>query len=90
MEAIWAARHEMSVTLDDLLSRRTRSVLRKAESSAAAAGRVAEMLAPESGRDSADMQNEAHRFSDAVLGDLERAGLRDAGRREADVEQAAR
>jgi glycerol-3-phosphate dehydrogenase len=90
VEAIWAARHEMSVTLDDLLSRRTRSVLRKAESSAAAAGRVAEMLAPESGRDSADMQNEAHRFSDAVLGDLERAGLRDAGRREADVEQAAR
>ena len=90
VEAVWAARHEMSVTLDDLLSRRTRSVLRKAEGCAAAAGRVADMLAPESGRDAADMQREAHRFADAVLGDLERAGLRDAGRREANVEQAAR
>jgi glycerol-3-phosphate dehydrogenase len=90
VEAVWAARHEMSLTLDDLLSRRTRSVLRKAEASAAAAGRIAEMLASESGRDPADMQEEAHRFSDAVLGDLERAGLRDAGLREADAEQAAR
>jgi glycerol-3-phosphate dehydrogenase len=90
VEAIWAARHEMSLTLDDLLSRRTRSVLRRAESSAAASGRLAEMLAGELGRDPDDMRAEARRFSDAVLGDLERAGLRDAGLREADVEQVAR
>ena len=30
VEALWAARHEMAMTVDDVLSRRTRSVLRRA------------------------------------------------------------
>ena len=50
VEAIWAARHEMSLTVDDLLSRRTRSVLRRAEAAAAAAGGIAAMLATELGQ----------------------------------------
>ncbi len=36
------------------------------------------------------MQAEARKFSQAVIGDLDRAGLRDAGLREPDVKQAAR
>ena len=40
VEAIWAARHEMSLTVEDLLSRRTRSVLRKAESDSDRGGRA--------------------------------------------------
>ncbi len=90
VEAIWAARHEMSVTVDDVLSRRTRSVLRRAQGSADAAGAVATMLAGELGRDPDDMQAEARGFAQAVIADLDRAGLRDAGQREPDVEQAAR
>jgi glycerol-3-phosphate dehydrogenase len=89
VEAIWAARHEMSVTVDDVLSRRTRSVLRRAQGSADAAGPVATMLAGELGRDPDDMQAEAGRFAHAVIADLERAGLRDADQRKPDVEQAA-
>ncbi|MGO9344600.1 MAG: FAD-dependent oxidoreductase [Acidimicrobiales bacterium] len=90
VEAIWAARHEMSLTVDDLLSRRTRSVLRRAQASADAAGDIAATLAGELGRDAGDMQAEARKFSQAVIGDLDRAGLRDAGLREPDVKQAAR
>ncbi len=45
-EAVWAARHEMVVTLDDVLSRRTRALLQDRDSAAAAAPAVASLLAP--------------------------------------------
>jgi hypothetical protein len=48
------------------------------------------MLAGELGRDPDDMRAEARGFAQAVIADLDRAGLRDAGQREPDVEQAAR
>ncbi|MGK2949734.1 MAG: glycerol-3-phosphate dehydrogenase/oxidase [Acidimicrobiales bacterium] len=48
-EAVYAARHEMAVTLDDVLTRRTRARLQRRDASAAAAGAVADLIAPELG-----------------------------------------
>jgi glycerol-3-phosphate dehydrogenase len=45
-EAVWAAREEMTVTLDDLLSRRTRALLRDREATADAAPAAASLVAP--------------------------------------------
>jgi glycerol-3-phosphate dehydrogenase len=45
-EAAWAARAEMAVTLDDVLSRRTRAALRDGDAAARAAPAVASLLAP--------------------------------------------
>jgi glycerol-3-phosphate dehydrogenase len=49
-EVIWAARREMARTVEDVLSRRTRSLLLDARSSIEAAPRVASLLARELGR----------------------------------------
>ena len=38
VEAVWAARHEMAMTVDDVLSRRTRATLRQAEAAATGGG----------------------------------------------------
>ena len=64
-EAVYAARHEMAHTLDDVLSRRTRARLLARDASAAAAGDVAELLAPELGwsTDERDAQVAAYRAS---------------------------
>ncbi len=48
-EAVYAARHEMARTLDDVLSRRTRARLLARDGSARAADAVADLLAPELG-----------------------------------------
>jgi glycerol-3-phosphate dehydrogenase len=57
-EAVWAARHEMAVTLDDVLSRRTRSLLLDREATAAAAPGVARLLAGELGWDEGRVERE--------------------------------
>lgn len=46
-EAIFAVRHEMAVNLDDVLTRRTRSLLINRKAALAHARRVAELIAPE-------------------------------------------
>ncbi|HEY7104939.1 MAG TPA: glycerol-3-phosphate dehydrogenase/oxidase [Acidimicrobiia bacterium] len=48
-EAVYAARHEMAQTLDDVLSRRTRARVLDRDASADAAEAVATLLAPELG-----------------------------------------
>ena len=48
-EAIYAARYEMARTLDDVLARRTRSLILARDASRAAAPDVARLLAPELG-----------------------------------------
>jgi glycerol-3-phosphate dehydrogenase len=48
-EALYAARYEMATTVDDVLSRRTRSRLLARDATAAAAADVAALLAPELG-----------------------------------------
>ncbi|HXQ90847.1 MAG TPA: glycerol-3-phosphate dehydrogenase/oxidase [Acidimicrobiales bacterium] len=74
-EALWAVREEMAMTVDDVLARRTRSLLRRALASAEAAPAVAELLDPEWGRDGAAGAREAAAFADHARRDLARAGL---------------
>jgi glycerol-3-phosphate dehydrogenase len=52
-EVVWAARHEMARTVEDVLARRTRALLLDARASAEIAPRVAALLARELGRDAA-------------------------------------
>jgi glycerol-3-phosphate dehydrogenase len=75
VEALWSVRHEMAMTVDDVLSRRTRSILRRAVAAADAAPAVAELLAPEWGRDPADAARDAAHFAHQARSDLARAGL---------------
>jgi glycerol-3-phosphate dehydrogenase len=56
-EVVWAVRHEMARTVEDFLSRRTRSLLLDARASIEMAPRVAEVMAAELGLD-ADWQAE--------------------------------
>ena len=60
---VWAARHEMARTVEDVLSRRTRSLLLDAAASVDAAPEAARLLARELGRDDAwaSKQVEAYR-----------------------------
>jgi glycerol-3-phosphate dehydrogenase len=60
---VWAARHEMARTLEDVLARRTRSLLLDARASIVAAPDAASLLARELGRDAkwAGAQVEAYR-----------------------------
>ena len=50
-EAIWACRHEMARTVDDILSRSTRSLLFDASAASEAADSVAQIVAQDLGRD---------------------------------------
>ena len=50
-EVIWAARHEMARTVEDVLARRTRALLLDARASAEAAPEVARLMAGELGKD---------------------------------------
>jgi glycerol-3-phosphate dehydrogenase len=50
-EVVWAARHEMARTVEDVLARRTRSLLLDARASVEAAPRVAALLAAELEKD---------------------------------------
>jgi glycerol-3-phosphate dehydrogenase len=60
---VWAARHEMARTVEDVLARRTRSLLLDAAASVDAAPAAAQLLARELGRDAAwaSAQVEAYR-----------------------------
>ena len=78
-EIVYAARAEMAMSLDDVLARRTRAVLIDARHSAAAAGAVAELLAPELGWSPEQAAEQAATFAGAALAELEAAGLPAAG-----------
>jgi glycerol-3-phosphate dehydrogenase len=79
VEALWAVRQEMAMTVDDILSRRTRSTLRRAEAAATAAPEVADQLAPEWGRDPRDTRLEAAAYAAEIHRTLARAGLSPGG-----------
>ncbi len=55
-EVVWAVRHELARTVEDVLARRTRALLLDARASSSAAPRVAELMARELGFDQ-DWQN---------------------------------
>ena len=50
-QVVWAARHEMARTVDDVLARRTRALLLNAAAAIAMAPAVAKLMAAELGRD---------------------------------------
>ncbi|MGH9062511.1 MAG: FAD-dependent oxidoreductase, partial [Acidimicrobiales bacterium] len=58
-EAVYAARHEMAHTLIDILSRRTRALLRDRVATARAAPAVAALVAPELGWDGDESRRQA-------------------------------
>lgn len=65
-EAVYAARHEMARSVDDVLSRRTRARILDAAGAAAAADDVAGLIGPVLGLDSATQAAQAEAFRAAV------------------------
>ena len=63
-EAVYAARHELVVTLDDVLSRRVRGLLYDRGATAAAADSTARLIAPELGWDEARIRSEVEKFTE--------------------------
>ncbi|MEA3184339.1 MAG: glycerol-3-phosphate dehydrogenase [Ilumatobacteraceae bacterium] len=61
-EAVYAARWEMSVTLDDILSRRTRARLFDRPAAVGAAEDVARLIAAEMGWDDAEIERQVAQF----------------------------
>jgi len=62
-QVVWAARHEMARTVDDVLSRRTRMLLRDAQASVQMAPTVAALLAGELGRSPSWQHEQVERFN---------------------------
>ena len=62
-EAVYAAREEMAMTLDDVLARRTRSLLMDRDATLAASEPTASLLAHELGWDEAETQRQVNAFS---------------------------
>ena len=61
-EAVYAARYEMAVTLEDVLTRRTRAHLFDRPATMAAAPAVAELLATELGWDAAETSRQVEEY----------------------------
>lgn len=61
-EVVWAARHELARSVEDVLSRRTRALLLNARASQEMAPRVAALLAHELGFDDAWQQEQVESF----------------------------
>ena len=77
-EAVWAARHEMARSVDDVLSRRTRARLLDRRAAVAAADDVARLLAPHLGWDDDETARQAQAFrascaDEAAAGDVSEA-----------------
>jgi glycerol-3-phosphate dehydrogenase len=69
-EVIWAARHELARTVEDVLARRTRALFLDARAAIEAAPAVAALLACELGRDESWKENEIQRFREIASGYL--------------------
>lgn len=74
-EAVFAVRHEMARTVDDVLSRRTRARLLARDDSAAAADDVAELIAADLGWDAEAAAASAAEFRAGVAHERDAAGL---------------
>lgn len=69
-EVVYAARYEMAQCVDDVLSRRTRALLRDARSADEAARRTAVLLGEQLGWDAARVDAEVEHFAALVARDL--------------------
>ncbi len=74
-ELVYAAREEMACTLDDVLSRRTRARIQRAQPTMDAAAAVAALIAPDMGWNEQDVADQATRFVEATHKELLTAGL---------------
>jgi glycerol-3-phosphate dehydrogenase len=70
-EVVYAARYEMATSVEDVLARRTRALLRDAEAARTVARRTAGLLAAELGWDEARIENEIETFAKIVERDTE-------------------
>lgn len=77
-QIVWAARHEMARTVEDVLARRTRCLIFDAAASIEAAPRAAEILAIELGRDEAWKRAQVEAYTALARGYL-MPSLQDAG-----------
>ena len=79
-EVVWAVRHEMARTVEDFLSRRTRTLLLDARASIAMAPRVAALMAEALGRDAAWVDAQVEAYTTLAQGYLwERKSQRSVG-----------
>jgi glycerol-3-phosphate dehydrogenase len=74
-EAVYAVRHEMARTLEDVLSRRTRALLRERDATMDAAEQVAGLLAAELGWDATEIGAQVAAFRALAARERETAGL---------------
>ena len=74
-EAVYAVRHEMAGTVDDVLSRRTRARLQGRDASAAAAPAVADLIGPELGWSPEESADQAAAYVAAVEAERASADL---------------
>ncbi len=79
VEALYAARHEMAGSVDDVLDRRTRASLRDARAAARAAGDVAALIGPTLGWDDDQIAAAARAYAERVQAELVTAGLEPPG-----------
>ncbi len=71
-QALFAVRHEMARTLEDVLSRRTRALLLDSSAALRAAPRVAELMRGELGRDEGWVSAQTAQFASLVRADYSR------------------
>ena len=74
-EVVYAAREEMAGRLDDVLSRRTRAMIQRAQATMDAATAVATLIAPDMGWDENEVAEQVTRFTEACQKELLTAGL---------------
>jgi glycerol-3-phosphate dehydrogenase len=78
-EAVYAVRHEMAATVDDVLTRRTRARLFDRAACVAAAPAVAALLAGELGWDAAETQRRLDEFLASCAAEITAASTDEAG-----------
>jgi glycerol-3-phosphate dehydrogenase len=65
-QVVWAARHEMARTVEDVLSRRTRCLLLDAQASIDIAPKVAELLAEERDQPASWAEDQVEAFTEVA------------------------
>jgi glycerol-3-phosphate dehydrogenase len=74
-ELVYAAREEMAQTLDDVLERRTRAMIQRAQPTISSAVAAASLIAPDMGWDDEEASEQAARFIESCQKELMTAGL---------------
>lgn len=69
-EVVWAVRHEMARSVEDVLARRTRSLLLDAKASIEAASEVARLMAQEMGKDDHWVKQQVRDYTETAQGYL--------------------